>query len=567
MPLDARGVAFDESLVAEAATAVSDSKCRWVRLDDAVFEAPFVIRKTRLPALYARSARFQRGVDLRGVTFDGHVSFSSAQIDGDAQFSASEFTDGLDLSTARVSGVLKLGWDLPAATGLKDPARIDGDLVLEQVEVSGHINLARISVQGTLAGSEMSCPKCVIVSEASVRDRLNLSYAVIGGDLYGRGLKAARVDLHLGRFRSNVNLRESRIARDFDMAEAQVGGDVDLARVHLDDCRRLGPLYSRGTVDLSGLSAPRRLALILGAERVRLRNAILPSGMSARIRWADVDLSGSDLSSPSTISRHHPEPPSKHALRLDGGTGSRIGDWATFFDPAMPRPTDRPSIAEMAGADVSGLTLADVDLTSCTFAGALNLADLQIGPSCRTLTTQDFPDCRPWWTARQAIHDERLARTPVARPGGPVRSPSPAQVADAYRQLRRGREQRGDQPGASDFYYGEMEMRRRASNSGPERLTLTLYWLLSGYGLRASRAIVALAILVGLSAVALDQFHAPLTGIEPVLLSVELATALSPGASELSDSVAARIVRMPLRILGPVLIALAVVAIRERVKR
>jgi hypothetical protein len=38
----------------------------------------------------------------------------------------------------------------------------------------------------------------------------------------------------------------------------------------------------------------------------------------------------------------------------------------------------------------------------------------------------------------------------------------PGQIAGLYRALRKGREDVKDEPGAADFYYGEMEMRRHA---------------------------------------------------------------------------------------------------------
>jgi hypothetical protein len=77
---------------------------------------------------------------------------------------------------------------------------------------------------------------------------------------------------------------------------------------------------------------------------------------------------------------------------------------------------------------------------------------------------------------------------------------APGQIAALYRALRKGREDAKDEPGAADFYYGEMEMRRRArrhsadnldgqssaaSRGRMERGILTAYWLVSGYGLRA----------------------------------------------------------------------------------
>jgi hypothetical protein len=55
---------------------------------------------------------------------------------------------------------------------------------------------------------------------------------------------------------------------------------------------------------------------------------------------------------------------------------------------------------------------------------------------------------------------------------------------------RPGRTDGKNEPGAADFYYGEMEMRRHSRDATPrvERGLLHAYWLLSGYGLRASRA-------------------------------------------------------------------------------
>ncbi|GGR08673.1 pentapeptide repeat-containing protein [Kitasatospora griseola] len=68
---------------------------------------------------------------------------------------------------------------------------------------------------------------------------------------------------------------------------------------------------------------------------------------------------------------------------------------------------------------------------------------------------------------------------------------SPAHLAAIYRQLRKAFEDSKNEPGAADFYYGEMEMRRhdRAETPFSERALLWAYWLVSGYGLRAFRAV------------------------------------------------------------------------------
>ena len=72
----------------------------------------------------------------------------------------------------------------------------------------------------------------------------------------------------------------------------------------------------------------------------------------------------------------------------------------------------------------------------------------------------------------------------------------PERLAGLYRQLRKAQEDAKNEPGAADFYYGEMEMRRKATTTpAGERAILWLYWLISGYGLRALRSLAALAIL------------------------------------------------------------------------
>ncbi len=66
----------------------------------------------------------------------------------------------------------------------------------------------------------------------------------------------------------------------------------------------------------------------------------------------------------------------------------------------------------------------------------------------------------------------------------------PTAVAPVYQQLRKVFEDGKNEPGATGFYYGEMEMRRHDRDMPrSERGLLTLYWAVSGYGLRASRAL------------------------------------------------------------------------------
>jgi hypothetical protein len=175
------------------------------------------------------------------------------------------------------------------------------------------------------------------------------------------------------------------------------------------------------------------------------------------------------------------------------------------------------------------------------------------------------------------------------------------EIASVYRALRKGREDNKDEPGAADFYYGEMEMRRHdTAKPKAERLVLFLYWLVSGYALRASRAltwllgVLALATVL-LAAVGLEQpaavstMEATITGTPPhqtiqfrapsspsteeplparlgtaALVAVEGAVFRT---SEQELTYVGRLVQAVLRFVGPILLGLAVLSVRGRVKR
>lgn len=86
------------------------------------------------------------------------------------------------------------------------------------------------------------------------------------------------------------------------------------------------------------------------------------------------------------------------------------------------------------------------------------------------------------------------------------------QIAGIYRGLRRGREMTGNEPGAADFYYGEMEMRRHAARRQVPRLPttewwiLSVYWLTCGYCLRAWRTVMVLLFVFAGSTILLFSF-------------------------------------------------------------
>ena len=152
---------------------------------------------------------------------------------------------------------------------------------------------------------------------------------------------------------------------------------------------------------------------------------------------------------------------------------------------------------------------------------------------------------------------------------GEVEPLAPRQIAAIYRGLRKGREDSKDAPGAADFYYGEMEMRRLDRESPrAERLILWLYWLTSGYGLRASRALAALAVTVAVFAAPLLKwgFAVDKSFVGALTFSAQSALGLLRPPEQRLTGIGVWL-QITLRLAGPLLLGLALLSLRGRVKR
>jgi uncharacterized protein YjbI with pentapeptide repeats len=175
---------------------------------------------------------------------------------------------------------------------------------------------------------------------------------------------------------------------------------------------------------------------------------------------------------------------------------------------------EQPVISSLRWSDVGNLLLSGVDLKDCLFDGAHNLDRLRMENRTSLRRPPPMAWQRRWrfvpvafhWSQREILYEEDIWRatnqsdrwTDLPHDAPPALAAK--DVAAIYRSLRKGREDNKDAPGASDFYYGEMEMRRLdTSSSRTDRFVLFLYWLLSGYALRASRAFAAFVIFTGIS--------------------------------------------------------------------
>ncbi len=254
-----------------------------------------------------------------------------------------------------------------------------------------------------------------------------------------------------------------------------------------------------------------------------------------------------------------------------------------------------PQILGLQDSDTGSMSFSKVDMTKCSFNGARDLGNIILEPSVR-FSTSPFP---LFFFKRRCILDEFNWRV---RKGGCLlkywvesgpylysKDKNPpeyynvktynhavdypkleaSQISVIYRDLRRSLESRLDVPGSADFYYGEMEMRKYSKEENfLSQLVIWVYWLLSGYGLSVLRAFSALVSLIVLGAFAFYFFgiNNDTTAYLWALTAAFKASFPGLGSTpELSEY--GELIQAFLRIIGTILYALLLLAIRSRVMK
>jgi uncharacterized protein YjbI with pentapeptide repeats len=592
--LDHRGTPLSEELLSELLGAVTDPHSAKARLGHARFGL----------------AKFSGNADFGGAEIGGDADFTETQISGDADFTRAVIAGNATFVGARIRGDAQF-----SGVEIRGNAQLDG------AKIGGHAQFARAAIGGYAwfvraeIGRDAQFPRAQIGSDtwfasASIGGNIQFGGAALGGDTAFRGATIAGDAQFMGAaFASDVTFRKAMIGghADFDGADfggdarfggVVIAGDATFRKVVFEHVATLGPLVCTGSLDLAEAVFGTAVTIEAAAACVGCRRTRWVSTAVLRLRHATVDLSDAVLEYPVSITAQ-----GKHFAQ-DGQEIPELG----LTDP-------RVRAASLRGVDAAHLVLTDVDLTDCMFAGTVHLDQLRLdgvyafATSPTGLRRHGLVPVR--WTPRRTLAEEHHWRaTRPTRAGGWTPAPDgevplqPAALAPVYRQLRKAFEDSKHEPGAADFYYGEMEMRRHANDiPRSERALLTTYWALSGYGLRASRALGWL--LGGMAATVLvmmlwglpkddpkPQSTGTLTGRsltlttdrpEPVNPSGPYRERLSTKRFEKSVRVvinsvvfrssgqdlttAGTYAEMASRLVEPALLGLAVLAVRGRVKR
>jgi uncharacterized protein YjbI with pentapeptide repeats len=564
--IDHRGTPFTGELLGELLAALTDPATGKPHVGDACF----------VQASFA-DAHF------REVSFSGITRFTQASFSGTARFDRASFADDAQFGEASFAG----------------------DAWFNRVSFVGDAQFGRASFAGI-----------AWFADSSVGGDTQFSNVSFAGEAWFEKASFARIawfgstsfssEAWFGRasFAGLAWFDEASFAGAARFAGASFSDAALFREARFEQATHLGPLVCGKRVRLDAAVFQQPVTLEIAARQVSCARTRWASTATLHLRYAELDLRDAVLEYPVLVSaRPTPFP----------GSG-RVAEALPETALAGLRPGVR--LTSLGGVDTAHLALHDIDLSTCRFAGAIHLDQLKVDGWCTFAPTPAGWSRRfPWrWSRRNTLTEEHHWRARTARyaPGGwdspPQDAPAlkPAAVAALYRQVRKSLEDGKNEPDAADFYYGECEMRRHDSTRPwGERALLALYWALSGYGLRAARALAWLGGLMALTVAVMMMWGLPSDDPKPrttgrqvragqeIVLTTDTPDPVNPtgpltgrvtterfekGLRVVVNSVVFRssgqdltttgtYTEMTSRLVEPVLLGLAVLAVRSRVKR
>jgi Pentapeptide repeats (9 copies) len=343
----------------------------------------------------------------------------------------------------------------------------------------------------------------------------------------------------------------------------------------------IGPLYASELLSFDRATFQSQVRLEAAASLLTCRATRFKGSAELVLLATDADLTEASF---------------ERRARVSGAAPLVEGDAGNVWLAQVSSGPTTTRLLSLRRAGVQYLSIGNLDLRACRFHNAHGLDELRIEPSCefapapegarhtRRITLAEEHQMRAERRGSSGPETDSasswyppICRAPEEIDAGESTPLEPTEIVGIYRALRKALEDRGDIPGAGDFYYGEMEMRRLSSpaGSGPrtlrglgEKTIVTLYWLTSGYGLRASRslALLLLTVLAGGALYHLAGFHEGESLGRSIFFALETAVSLlHPPPLELTST--GEGVEAGLRLLGPLFLGLGLLALRGRVKR
>ncbi|MEV6910813.1 pentapeptide repeat-containing protein [Amycolatopsis sp. NPDC051071] len=469
---------------------------------------------------------FREFADFGGVTFfDGNfegagfedgVNFGKADFRGIASFLGSRFEGRATFESVIFEEITFEGANFAGETRFDRATFKGGDFT--NTRFDGRVSFEKVKFEGDVSFSQ-GFPDDVSFDEAEFAGEAGFGLVRFDGrSTFVKAKFAAAATFGGATFDDYAWFDDARFDGEATFENVRFSSEVSFEGAVFTVAERFGPVTA-GRLIFGRATFRRRMLIDAGSPVVDCTHTRFEEGVTLSLgRYSSADLARTIFGKASTV----------------------IG----------------ASVASVGGTDVADLVFTDVGLVDCRFAGAHHLDKLRLEGDCRFGTDRK----------RQMLAEERAWRADRDAPVGPRR------IGDLYRQLRKAQEDSKNEPGAADFYYGEMEMRRHSkATPWSERVILHLYWLVSGYGLRALRALATFAVLVAVVTVAFTAagFKGSAafgdTLIYVAQSTVSLETKLTSLPKELTPF--GEVMRLVMRVLGPLLLGLALLAVRNRVKR
>lgn len=521
---------------------------------------------SRLPPMQLEGCKFG-GVDFCGATFTGDTSFKKSIFTGDTSFKKAAFTGETAFHTATF---ITAPWFID--TTFMGDAWFIGATFCDGAAFSRATFISEARFGETVFGKVAQFYGTNFTRDASFNKggfsgRAGFDRASFTGKAVFDGVTfAGKTSFLEAKFTGHASFRHA-LARELIFTRA-VFATPDP-----------GPwLASTVSLEQATLAAPSRVSIT--ATEIDASRLQAPQGAQLALSCPKVNLSGSELSCRSLVStpplaveipvRNAPEQlgtgsPRTDAQALVAKAGnelreeliSKFAAWKVSWSDINAavrlcdqqeairrayeavRETPRSGVVSLSRANVSELALSDVVLDDCEFVGALGLDKLRIGPGCMFRRTPRSWGRRRMGRRRIIVEELRWRQAHTGRAeAAKVSCLSALDIAEIYRDLRKGLEEAKNEPGAADFYYGEMEMRRlvgrkptgspaatrRRASSWAERALLNVYWAFSGYGLRASRALATFAVMIAAAACLYTHPFFATTPRLPQIAAIDLKT-------------------------------------------
>jgi hypothetical protein len=525
--------------------------------------------------------QFSRIAVFGGAQFTGDTVFAGAQFDGDAWFSNAHFSRDAEFARAQFAGRTWFSNAQFSRDAEFDKTRFSRDAVFRETQFGGRAGFADAQFSRNAAFAEAQFSRSAWFRKTQFTGRAWFSNAQFSGAAqFSEAQFSSEAWFSEAQFRREARFGRARFSGDTQFGEARFSGDAWFPETQFAQARVFGPVLAFSALILDHATFEQDITIdIIGAE-LSCVGTRFAKAATLQLRRAQVVLDAAVFTEPSTVA----------------------------FAPELPRRHGQPRLLSLRGVDVATLTLRELNLAACLFHGAHHLDQLRIegarpfadtpGAWRLQLGRWRVPIWRRW-SRRQTLAEEhrwraelsrsRPARwswidrptwhasttqTPrwvVERTGQQVQQLGPDRLAVLYRALRKAQEDSKYEPLVADFYYGEMEMRRQDPNTPwPEWIIVWLYWLVSGYGQRGLRALASLAVVVlGLATllhlVGYATHPSPASAWGSLLYAA--SSTLWIGDDEVRLTGWGKLLLIALRLAGPVLLGLALLSIRNRVKR